>query len=133
MTITFEDNNEGIIYALEKVIAYPRKTQQILVAQCVWWLASIIGLEEGLISHIDNLQSRVKVSVTSRQVPEQETAESEEEIKNQPDKVLEECEELLQSSRWLRRIARLKATGIMPSDQAKQSKIGKSVSRNLKD
>jgi len=25
------------------------------VAQCFWWLASIIGLERGLISHIDNL------------------------------------------------------------------------------
>jgi hypothetical protein len=26
------------------------------VAQCVWWLASIIGLEQGLVIHIDNLQ-----------------------------------------------------------------------------
>ena len=26
------------------------------MAQCVWWLASIIGLEQGLIAHIDNLR-----------------------------------------------------------------------------
>jgi hypothetical protein len=43
---------------LEKVIAYARRTQQIFVAQCVWWLASIIGLESGLINHIDKIQTR---------------------------------------------------------------------------
>jgi hypothetical protein len=26
------------------------------VAQCIWWLASIIGLEEGLVKYIDNQQ-----------------------------------------------------------------------------
>jgi len=62
MTITFENDNEGIIYALEKVISYTRKTQQIFVAQCVWWLASIVGLEQGLIVHIDNLRKRSEVS-----------------------------------------------------------------------
>jgi len=55
MTITFENDNDIIVYALEKVIAYARRNQQMFVAQCVWWLASIIGLERGLISHIDNL------------------------------------------------------------------------------
>jgi hypothetical protein len=47
MTITFENDNDVIIYALEKIISYARRTQQIFVAQCVWWLASIIGLEQG--------------------------------------------------------------------------------------
>jgi hypothetical protein len=32
------------------------------VAQCVWWLASIIGLEQGLVTHIDNLQKRKDIS-----------------------------------------------------------------------
>jgi len=58
MTITFENDNDVIIYALEKVISYARRTQYIFVAQCVWWLASIIGLERGLVIHIDNLQQR---------------------------------------------------------------------------
>jgi len=55
MTITFENDTDIIVYALEKVISYARRTQQIFVAQCVWWLASIIGLEQGLITYVDNL------------------------------------------------------------------------------
>jgi hypothetical protein len=42
------------------------------VAQCVWWLASIIGLEKGLVNHIDNIQSRVEVTVADEAVPEVE-------------------------------------------------------------
>jgi len=61
MTITFESDNDIIVYALEKIIAYARRTQQIFVAQCVWWLASIIGLDKGLIVHIDNLQERSNI------------------------------------------------------------------------
>jgi hypothetical protein len=55
MTITFENDNDVIVYALGKVISHARKTQQIFVAQCIWWLASVIGLEQGLIDYIDNL------------------------------------------------------------------------------
>jgi hypothetical protein len=58
MTITFENDNDVIAYALEKIIAYARRTQQLFVAQCVWWLASVIGLELGLVAHIDNLRVR---------------------------------------------------------------------------
>jgi hypothetical protein len=61
MTVTFENDNDVIVYALEKVIAYARRTQQIFVAQCVWWLASIVGLESGLINHIDTLRKREEV------------------------------------------------------------------------
>jgi hypothetical protein len=56
MVVTFENDIDVIVYALEKVISYARRTQQIFVAQCVWWLASIIGLEQGLIAHIDNIE-----------------------------------------------------------------------------
>jgi len=54
MTITFKNDNNVIVYAFEKVISYAKRTQQIFVAQCVWWLASIIGLEPELIVYIDN-------------------------------------------------------------------------------
>jgi len=64
MTITFDNESDVIVYALEKIVSYSRRTQQIFVAQCIWWLASIIGLERGLIVHIDNLRER------ERQVPE---------------------------------------------------------------
>jgi len=61
MTITFENDNDIIVYALEKVISYARRSQQVFVAQCVWWLASIIGLEQGLVNHIDNLRSQSNI------------------------------------------------------------------------
>jgi len=57
VTITFENDNDVIVYALEKIISYARRTQQILKAHCVRWLASIVGLETGLVSHIDNLRT----------------------------------------------------------------------------
>jgi len=58
MTITFENDNDVIVFALEKIISYARRNRQIFVAQCVWWLASILGLEQGLIVHIENLGTR---------------------------------------------------------------------------
>jgi hypothetical protein len=64
MTITFENENDFIVYALEKVISYARRTQQIFVAHCAWWIASVIGLEQGLVIFIDNLESRNEVTVT---------------------------------------------------------------------
>jgi len=68
MTITFKNENDIIICALKKVISYARRIQQLFVAQCVWWLASIIGLEEGLIIHMDNLQS-LKAIVDQEESP----------------------------------------------------------------
>jgi hypothetical protein len=66
MTITFENDNDVIVYALGKVITYARRTQQIFVAQCVWWIAAVIGLELGLINHIDNLRSREEIAIQSK-------------------------------------------------------------------
>jgi hypothetical protein len=56
MTITLENDNDVIVSALENIIAYARRTQPVFVAQCVWWLASVCGLEQGLVDHIDNLK-----------------------------------------------------------------------------
>jgi hypothetical protein len=56
MTITFESDKDVIVYALEKIISYARDNQYIFLAQSVWWISSIIGLQEGLIIHIDNLK-----------------------------------------------------------------------------
>jgi hypothetical protein len=71
MTISFESDNDVIVYTLERIISSARKTQQIFVAQCVWWLASVIGLESGLTIHIDNLRKR------SELVPQELFAERE--------------------------------------------------------
>jgi len=61
MTIAFENDNDVIVYVLEKIIDYARKNQYIFVAQSVWWIASIIGLDKGLVIHIDNLRIRSEV------------------------------------------------------------------------
>jgi len=61
MTITFENDNDVIVYTLEKVISFARRTQQIFVAQCICWLASITGLEWELEIHISNLHGRTVV------------------------------------------------------------------------
>ena len=60
MTITFKNNNDVLIYAFKKIIAYTRNNQYIFVAECVWWIASIIGLQEGLVTHINNLRIRLE-------------------------------------------------------------------------
>jgi hypothetical protein len=76
------------------------------VAQYIWWLASIVGLEQGLVNYIDNIQSRKKVSV----IPEQDldtkgTVSSEprntpeKQRQDHQDKVLKECKTFLQDSR----------------------------------
>jgi hypothetical protein len=115
MTITFENDNDVIVYALEKIISYARNNQQIFVAQCVWWLASIIGLEQGLANFIDNIQSRIDTTVIPGNVPSADRIVSpiprdiQEDLRQ--DKVLKECEEYLKDSKRLREIAALKATG----------------------
>jgi hypothetical protein len=71
-----ESNNDVIVYALKKIIAYARRTQQIFVAQCVWWLVLIIGLEPGLVIYIDNLQSRLPKVPQEGNMPSQDKAET---------------------------------------------------------
>ena len=48
MTITFENHNDIIVYALEKIVRYAKQHQYFFLGNCVWWIASIIGLDEGL-------------------------------------------------------------------------------------
>jgi len=64
MTITFENENDVIVYALAMVIDYARRTQYIIVVQSVWRIASVIGLTDGLATHIDNLHIRSKAYQT---------------------------------------------------------------------
>jgi hypothetical protein len=126
MTVTFENDNDVIVHALEKVIFHAKRTQQIFVAQCIWWLASIIGLERELINYIDKLQSRVNVTVIpekvrteSRLVPEEVPVRR---VSVLPiprdlqedqrwDQVLKECEVFLRNSKKQREVESLKGSG----------------------
>jgi hypothetical protein len=58
MTITFESDKDVIVYALEKIISFARDNQCIFLGQSIWWISSIIGLQEGLVIYIDNLKVR---------------------------------------------------------------------------
>ena len=62
MTISFGNDNDIILYALENIITYATKNQYIFVARCVWWPASIIGLKEGLNIHFDKVGIRSEAS-----------------------------------------------------------------------
>jgi hypothetical protein len=62
MTITFENDSDVIIYTLEKIILFARENQYLFVANCAWWIASTIGLDEGLVIHIDNLVNQNRIS-----------------------------------------------------------------------
>jgi hypothetical protein len=121
MTVTFENDNDVIVYAIEKVISYTRRTQQIFVAQGVWWLPGIIGLEEDLIIHIDKLHGRTAVlkehmtedvsHPVTEIIPGAQDSKDQESKEDHQDKILKQCEEYLNDSRRLREIAALKATG----------------------
>jgi len=132
MTITFDNDNDVIVYALEKIIAHARRTQQIFVAHCVWWLASIIGLEQGLISYIDNLCSRIEITVTSEAPQDTSEQAAKDTIELRQDQVLKECEEFLRESRRLRDIASLKSEGTTQSGRINPTPISNKRSRKPK-
>jgi len=60
--ITFESDKNIIVYAFEKVLSYARDNQYIFLAQSIWWISSIIGLQQGLVIHINNLHTRVSTT-----------------------------------------------------------------------
>ena len=68
MTITFEHKHDIIVYTLKKIIFFPRDNHYTFVAQCVWWIASIIGLQHVLVTHIHNpkIRSNIEIREVSR-------------------------------------------------------------------
>jgi hypothetical protein len=57
MPIIFENDNDVIIYALEKIISFAKENHYLFVANCAWWIAGIIGLDSGLTNYIDNIRN----------------------------------------------------------------------------
>jgi len=129
MSIAFENDKDVIIAALEKIIAFTRNHGHVFLAQCVWSLASLIGLEQQLVNYIDTMQFRVKVTVSSEDLLEARVTKDKEPEKKKSsnhDTVLKDCEEFLRDSRRLQDLATLKATGrtqtgrINPTPSTKQ-------------
>jgi len=108
MTISFENENDVIVYALEKIISYARRTQQVFIAQGIWWFASVIGLEQGLINNIDNLQVRYETALPRTLSPDPIAATSSGILdleSSRQDSVRKECEAYLKELRRLRNLA----------------------------
>ena len=61
ITITFDNDNDVIVYALEKIISFARNNHYIFLALSIWWISSLIGLQQGLAIHIDNLRERSEI------------------------------------------------------------------------
>jgi len=61
MTLTFENDTEVVVYTLQKILSYARDNQYIFLAQSIWWISSIIGLQQGWIVHIDDWQWPVNI------------------------------------------------------------------------
>ena len=81
MTITFENDSDVIVYALEKIVSFARTNQYLFVANCAWWIAGITGLDSGLTIFIDNLEARKRVgqyriSTTPRDITRSESVNS---------------------------------------------------------
>jgi len=72
MTISFKNKNDVVVYSLERIISYARQHQYLSMAQSVWWLASTIGVEQGLITHINNHRNWEIVAVREVSNPLQE-------------------------------------------------------------
>jgi hypothetical protein len=70
MAITCEDDKDIIIYALEKIISYARQHQYMFLAQSVWQISSIIGLQSGLVIHIDNFRVQNNLVTSAETNPE---------------------------------------------------------------
>jgi len=68
MNITFKNDNDIIVYPLAKIISSAEGNQYLCLAQSVWWISSIIGLQQGLITHFDNLRIRLEIGQSNRQV-----------------------------------------------------------------
>jgi hypothetical protein len=77
MTITFENDNDFIVYALEKIISYGRDNRYIFLAPSAWSISSILGLQQGLVIYIDDLRIRANIGrlkgsdTTPQDIPEQ--------------------------------------------------------------
>jgi len=138
MPVTFENDNDIVVYALECVTAHAKRTHHIFVAQCVWWLASIIGLEQALVSHINKLQGH-KDTTLQEQPPWEVSATPRDLGEDQRiHQVLDNTEQYLKKSRRLREIAELKISGrtttgqINPIKKTKKSlRISKERFRNV--
>jgi len=131
VTITFENENDVILYASHRIISYAKKNHYIFVTQCIWWISSIIGLQQGMVTHINNLKTWERLNqevhpIKTDRAPEDivhpsrvsqiqdlnsisrksESTQSESPEIDQWDRILEDCEKFLLESdvKWRKHV-----------------------------
>jgi hypothetical protein len=57
------NDNDVIVYTLEKILSYSRDKLYMFLAQSISWIASIIGLHEKLVIHIDNRKKQSEATL----------------------------------------------------------------------
>lgn len=111
MTISFKNNSDVIVYAIEKIISYARDNLYIFLAQSIWWTFSIIRLQSELIAHIDIRHYHSENGPVQSRMIAKWSCDS---ICLEPcrqEAIWKEREEYLQDSKHLRDVANPKSTG----------------------
>jgi len=112
MTISFENDKDVIIYALEIIISSGRENLYLFVANCASWIAGVIGLDLGLNIYIDTLQEKTsenfrKGSITPRDLQE-DSRTNEEASYNEADIIIASKEQLVLRTKGSSKQARKK-------------------------
>jgi hypothetical protein len=121
MTLTFENKNIVVVFALETIISFSRQHQYLFAAQCVWWIASTIRLERGIIQNIDNLMIHAELAyMTEAKHPAKPCTESSSPEEYGPDSVLKDCQDFLQKLASTRKqFLKKKQKGVTRQSQVK--------------
>jgi hypothetical protein len=75
MTITFESEEDVTVYGLEKIIFYAGDNSYIFLAQSIWWISSILGLQEELVIHIHHLKAQkeaIRATIPDKDISSQD-------------------------------------------------------------
>jgi hypothetical protein len=121
MTISFETENDAVVFALEKIIQFARINQYLFFANCVWWIAGVIGLESGLVLHIDNLET-LRLAEQPRETSTTPIRPAEESCL---DRILESAERAIQESTPVRNILRPGRVDPRPKSKRQLKKVRK--------
>jgi len=81
-------------------ISYTRDNHYIFLAQSIWWISSVIGLQKDLVTYIDHL--RVRLDIAKQVAPSSLLLESEQWSTSEgdiQDEILRNCEEFREHSR----------------------------------
>jgi hypothetical protein len=133
MSITFDNDSDVIVYALEKIISFARETQYLFVANFVWWIAGITGLDSSLTIHIDNLVAQNSWAIQAVSTTPRDIARSVSASFNQTrfeEELLPRMERIMQKPRQNSQTKRTNYNGISKPSRKQRRKLAKQKGNN---